>query len=140
MAGSILTDTKKVLGFEQADDGFDLDIIMHINSAFATLNQLGIGPADGFEITDDSATWDEFLADDKKLNSVKSYLYLRVRLIFDPPTTSFHLQAMKEQIEQIEWRLNVKREEETWVEPTPTSDVEPEVIIVPSDQAWYSEP
>lgn len=140
MAGSILTDTKKILGFEEDDAGFDLDIMTHINTAFDTLEQLGIGPDGGFEIENADATWDDFLNGDKSLNSVKTYIFLRVRMIFDPPATSFHLNAMKEQIEQIEWRLNVKREGESWTPPVPVTQSDPEVIIVPSSQAWYSEP
>lgn len=139
MADSILGSTKKILGFDADDTGFDLDILTHINSAFVTLEQLGIGPDGGFAIEDDAATWDDYLKGDKRLNSVRTYVYLKVRLTFDPPATSFHLAALKEQIEQLEWRLNVKREGESWVDPTPVSTVEPEVVIVPSSQAWYSE-
>jgi len=70
---------------------------------------------------------------------VKTYVYLRVRFIFDPPTTSYLLEAMKEQIKEFEWRLNVKREDTYWVPPVPPATVEPEVIVVPSSEAWYSE-
>ena len=121
MAESILNSTKKILGFEEDVTGFDLDILTHINSAFVTLEQLGIGPAGGFAIEDATPTWDDYLAGDPKLNSVKTYVYLKVRLVFDPPSTSFHLQAMKEQIEQIEWRLNVNRELTNWVDPNLTA-------------------
>lgn len=137
---SILKSVRKTLGLGDTTDEFDEDLIMHINSVFSTLNQLGIGPVEGFAIEDDTANWDAFLKD-PTLNSVKTYIYLRVRLLFDPPATSFHISAIERQIEQIEWRLNIKREATAWVpgvDPSPT--VEPEVIIVPSDQAWYSEP
>jgi hypothetical protein len=139
VADSILGSTKKMLGLGDVSDEFDVDLIMHINSVFSTLNQIGIGPPEGFSIEDDSVEWVDYLADDKNLNSIKSYMYLKVRLIFDPPTTSFHLAAIKEQIEQFEWRLSVKREGESWTPPVSTPPVDPEVVIVPSSQAWYSE-
>lgn len=140
MADSILTSTKKILGFEEDDSGYDLDILTHINTAFDTLEQLGIGPDGGFSIENSDPTWDEYLQGDPRLNSVRTYVFLRVRFLFDPPTTSFHLQAMQDQIKQFEWRLNVRREDTEWVPPVvPESTVEPEVVIIPSDQAWYSE-
>lgn len=117
MAASILTSTKKVLGIVEADESFDVDILMHINSAFSTLNQLGIGPEDGFLIEDKAPTWDDFLGDDKRLNSAKSYVYLRVKLFFDPPNTSFVLQSMEKQIEELGWRLNTVREGDAWTDP-----------------------
>lgn len=111
---SILNGTKKVLGIDPDYDVFDADILMHINSVFATLDQLGIGPEGGFAIEDEYATWSTFLGGDKRLNSVKTYLYLRVKMVFDPPATSFVLQAMKEQIQEHEWRLNVYQEGQNW--------------------------
>jgi hypothetical protein len=114
---SILDSTKKALGLSFEYDVFDSDIIMHINSAFSTLNQLGLGPEEGFMIEDDHETWDTFLGNDKRLNSVKSYVYLRVRLLFDLPGNSFAVSAMKEQIQELEWRLNVQRENLSWTEP-----------------------
>ena len=110
MTDSILVSTKKILGIDAAYTAFDVDIITHINSAFSTLNQLGIGPIDGFMIIDDTTTWDLFLDYDPRMNAVKSYVYLRVRLLFDPPTTSYLITAMKEQVQELEWRLNVVRE------------------------------
>lgn len=118
MIASILTSTKKVLGIEEGYEAFDEDILMHINSVFSTLNQLGIGPSDGFEVEDKDATWDSFLGDDLRLKSVKSYTYLRVRLMFDPPATSFAINAMQEQIKELEWRINTLREGDSWVLPT----------------------
>jgi hypothetical protein len=114
---SILNSVKKNLGLDASYLAFDDDVIMNINSVFGTLNQLGIGPADGFAIEDDSAVWDDFLAGDVKLNSVKMYVYLRVRLAFDPPTTSYHISAVNDQIRELEWRLNTYREEASWVSP-----------------------
>lgn len=136
---SILKSVKRVLGLGTDIDEFDEDVIMHINSIFSTLHQLGIGPDTGFAIEDNVAEWDDFLIGDNLLNSVKTYVYLRVRLLFDPPATSFHISAMERQIQEIEWRLNVKREGGSWVDPTPVTTVDPEVIIIPSDQAWYAE-
>ena|ERR1700741_1166591 len=107
MSGSILTDTKKVLGLEEDYEVFDVDILMHINSAFSTLTQLNVGPADGLTIEDKDATWDTFLGDDPRLNAAKTYVYLRVRLLFDPPSTQYLVQALQEQVKELEWRLNV---------------------------------
>lgn len=124
MSSSILTSTKKILGIEADYDAFDADILMHINTAFSTLNQLGIGPAEGFMIEDATTTWDSYIGNDIRLNSVKSYVYLSVRLLFDPPTTSYLISAMKEQKQELEWRLNVYREETGWTDPSPTTDSE----------------
>lgn len=115
---SILTSTKKILGIDKDYTAFDLDILTHINSVFAVLNQLGIGTDNGFVIEDAEPTWDAFLGDDPLLNTVKTYVYLRVRILFDPPTTSFLLESLKEQYKELEWRLNVKREGEEWMAPT----------------------
>ena len=117
MSTSILDSTKKVLGIDADYTAFDVDILMHINSVFSTLNQLGLGPAEGFAIEDATTTWDAFLGTDLRLNSVKTYIYLRVRLLFDPPSTSYLITSMKEQLQELEWRLNVNREESTWVPP-----------------------
>lgn len=124
MEDSILKSTKKILGIDPDYTVFDLDIIIHINTAFSTLNQLGVGPVGGFAIEDDEAVWSDYLVDDLKLNGVKTYVHLRVRLIFDPPTTSYLINAFEKQVEQLEWRLNVVREETEWVDPDP-----PVVII-----------
>lgn len=107
---SILNDTKKVLGLEANYTAFDLDVIMHINSVFSTLEQLGIGPDGGFAITDTSAQWDAFLAGDPRLNSVKTYVFLKVSLMFDPPSTSYLITARQEQAKELEWRLSTYRE------------------------------
>jgi|SRR5436190_5392056 len=118
MEQSILISTKKILGIAEDYTAFDLDIITHINTAFSTLTQLGVGPATGFMIEDDTAVWDDFISDDQ-YNSVKSYVFLRVRHLFDPPTTSYLITASEKQIEELEWRLNVHREETEWVDPDP---------------------
>lgn len=110
MPESILDSTKKALGLSADYDVFDQDIIMLINGVFSTLNQLGIGPVGGFFISDDSETWDTFLGTDPRLNFVKTYLFLKVRYTFDPPNSGFVVTAMKEQIQEYEWRLNVYAE------------------------------
>lgn len=109
---SILTSVKKMLGIEADYDHFDPDILMAINSVFTILAQIGVGPDDGFAITDDSATWDDFFGTDgKKIELVKSYIYLKTKLIFDPPTTGVLHEAMERQIKEFEWRLNVEGED-----------------------------
>lgn len=138
MADSILDSVKKVLGLDASYDPFDPDIIMHINTVFATLNQIGIGPNLGFAIDDNSATWDAFLgaADpttgvvtvDPRLNSIKTYVYLRVRILFDPPQTQYLMSAMKEQIQELEWRLSVNREGTAWVDPNPPVVTDPTAV------------
>jgi len=110
VSDSILNSTKKVLGVDASYAAFDTDILIHINSAFATLNQLGVGPAEGFVVEDELATWLDFLGPDPRLNSVKTYVYLRVRMVFDPPGTSYLLNALEKQLQELEWRLNVVRE------------------------------
>lgn len=110
MDDSILNSVKKILGIAADYDAFDTDIIVHTNSVFSTLNQLGLGPKEGFMIEDDSAVWEDFLLGDMRLNAVKTYTYLRVRVLFDPPTTGFTLTALQEQIKEMEWRLNIVRE------------------------------
>lgn len=122
MEQSILKSTKKILGIEPDDTSFDLDIITHINSEFSTLTGLGVGPVGGFVVEDELATWTLYLADDPvNLNYVKVCIYLRTRLLFDPPTQSFLLEAIKEQLQEAEWRLSTNREAVEWVDPTPIS-------------------
>lgn len=119
MSNSILTSTKKTLNLAEDYEAFDPDVILHINSVFSTLNQLGVGPDVGFMIEDKAPTWDAFLGSDPRLNHVKTYVYLRVRLLFDPPQTGYLVEAIKEQIKELEWRLNVQREDTEWVNPDP---------------------
>lgn len=103
---SILISVKKMLGLDQNYNAFDPDVIMHINSVFLILNQLGVGPKKVFSITDEKDTWEEFLQGEL-VGLVKSYMYLKVRLIFDPPSTGVLHEAMERQIAEFEWRLNV---------------------------------
>ena len=127
LEASILTETKDALGIAADVEVFDSAIRMHINSAFGTLNQLGLGPDGGFEILDASAKWSDFLDTDLELTPVKSYVFLRVKLLFDPPPNSWVSVAMKEQIEQLEWRLNLVRENQI---PAPLTPSEPEGVYI----------
>ena len=102
---SILNSIKKMLGITEEYTHFDQDIIIHINSVFVILNQMGVGPDNVFYITDATQTWDQFI-DESKLNMVKSYMYLRVRLLFDPPTGSVK-DALTAEADELGWRLNV---------------------------------
>lgn len=110
---SVLTSMKKMLGgiIGESTDVFDVDLVIHINSIFMILNQLGVGPEKPYKIKDASNTWDEFLSGSDDLESVKTYMYLKLKLIFDPPTNgSFILESMNNQIKELEWRLNVQAE------------------------------
>ena len=104
---SILTSIKKLLGIAEEYEHFDPDIIMHINTVFMILNQLGVGPEVCFSIEDDTSTWSEFLEDPTQLQMVKSYMGLKVRLLFDPPSNSTHMNAITQSINEFEWRLNI---------------------------------
>lgn len=120
MEQSILKSTKKVLQIGDDDESFDLDIMTHINSAFSTLHDLGVGPEEGFTIEDEYVEWETYLPDDPiKLSKVKTCVYLRTRLLFDPPATTYHLNAAQEQLREVEWRLSANREAIDWVDPDP---------------------
>lgn len=110
---SILTSIKKMLGPTAAQEYFDPDIIMHINTALFELNQLGVGPAEGFRIEDESTTWEDYIpdTDEIKFEAVKTLIYLKVKLVFDPPASSTILESMKHSIDRLEWRLNAAAEE-----------------------------
>lgn len=103
---SILNDVKHMLGHTEDDTDFDQDILIFINGAFGTLTQLGVGPTVGFQITGAGNEWNEFYTD-PRLNSVKSYIFLKAKMAFNPPQTGFQLTAMEEQIRELEYRLNV---------------------------------
>ena len=105
---SILTSIKKMLGIPEEYDHFDPDLIMHINSVLSILTQIGVGPSEGFRIEDDLATWEDFLGDDTNYEAVKSYVHLRVKLLFDTSTlSSAVIESMNRMISELEWRLNV---------------------------------
>jgi hypothetical protein len=117
---SILDSTKKALGLASEYDVFDPELVMHINSVLASLSQIGIGAPEGFAIEGSNEEWDAFLGDDNPLfNNVKSYVYLRVRLLFDIPTNAFAVSAIEKQIQELEWRISVQRETTAWVAPNP---------------------
>lgn len=116
---SILTSIKKLLGITEEHTNFDADIIAHINSVFADLAQMGVGPSNGFTIWDSSAIWDDFISDSLLLQSVKSYMYLRVKILFDAASMGSSTMASYErQIAQWEWRLNIAAESEETNETT----------------------
>ena len=128
MEQSILKSTKKILGIGPDDESFDLDIISHINSEFSILHDLGVGPQAGFVIEDETVEWSTYLPSEEdlvKLVKVKTAVWLRTRLLFDPPTSAFLLDALKAQLLEQEWRLSMNREETEWVDPDP-----PVVMIV----------
>ena len=104
---SILTSIKKLLGIEEECKDFDSDIIMHINSVFMILTQMGVGPKEGFSIHDKTTTWNDFLKDDQNLEGIKSYIHLKVKLIFDPPLSSAVIEVINKTINELEWRLYV---------------------------------
>ena len=104
---SILTSVKKAMGITPEYTHFDPDIIMHINSVFLTLEQLGVGPKEGFAIEDEQDEWSDFIGDNKLLNAVKSWTYLKVRLLFDPPQSSAAVESINRMIAEFEWRINV---------------------------------
>ena len=106
MRESILVSVKKMLGITDEYKHFDVDLIMHINTAFMVLNQLGVGP-DGFSISDDTTTWAEYLPDIAKLEAVRTYVYLKVKLIFDPPLNSTVTACYEKTISELEYRLSV---------------------------------
>lgn len=104
---SILTSIKKMLGIAEEYEHFDADITMHINSVLMTLTQIGVGSPDGFAISDKSATWKDFIPEDQLIEAVKSYTYLKVRLLFDPPSSSTIIESFNKQAAEYEWRINV---------------------------------
>lgn len=110
---SILNSIKKQCGLDEDYEHFDPEIVTHINSAFMVLNQIGVGPKEGFSIEDDSETWGDFFGDEEplqRMRAVKTYIGLRVRLIFDPPASAALLDSMKRQADEYEWRLNIQAE------------------------------
>ena len=110
---SILTSIKKMLGITKEYEHFDQDLIMHINSVFTILYQLGVGPSTPYMITDENNTWDEFIQDNTRIELVKSYMYLKCRLIFDPHQAGNVMESINRQIAEFEWRLNVAVDPDT---------------------------
>lgn len=118
---SILTSIKKLLGIAEEYEHFDADLIMHINSVFSILTQLGVGPSEGFSIEDEVAVWTDFIPEKSKIEFVKSYVHLKVKLLFDPPLSSAVIESMNRMISELEWRILVA------VDPVEDSDGEEEI-------------
>lgn len=105
---SILNTTKKLLGIQESDTNFDDILVTHINSVFAILNQLGVGPKNGFYINGSEEKWSDFISEEGNLlKNIQTYMYMKVRLVFDPPTMSAVLSALKESIAEYESRINM---------------------------------
>lgn len=127
MEPNILRTVRKICGLAADDSSFDLDLLIHINAALSILAQLGIGPAEGLEVEADTVTWEDLFGTDPLVGSIRTYICLRVRMYFDPPQTSFHINAINEQLRELEFRLNVRREEVSWTDPMPTTSFVSEV-------------
>lgn len=108
MMNSILMSIKKLLNISSDDTSFDTDVIIHINSALSVLTEIGIGPTSGYSIVGDTETWEDFYGESVYKTSIQTYVYLKTKLIFDPPSSSFVLEALKREKDEIEWRLNNK--------------------------------
>jgi len=104
---SILTSIKKLLGIAEEYTHFDSDLIIHINSVLSILTQIGVGPAEGFSIKDESSVWEDFVPDNAKLELIKSYTYMKVKLLFDPPLSSAVIESTNRIISELEWRIQV---------------------------------
>lgn len=107
---SILTSIKKLLCIDAEYNHFDADIIIHINSALMTLNQLGVGPEEGFSILSELETWGNFLGESANYEAVKTYVYYYTRIAFDPPTNNSVLESMQKRMNELEWRIQVQTE------------------------------
>ena len=118
---SILDTVKKLLGIQPDYTNFDEDIMVHINTAFASLNQLGVGPADGFYVENDATIWDDYITS-CNLTMIKSYIYLKVRILFDPPTSSVLMDSMNRSIAELEWRIYLEGDREAEDSSTSGSD------------------
>lgn len=127
---SILQSTKKLVGIEADDDAYDLDIMTHINTAFATLYQAGVGPLDGFIVEDGISTWSQFIGNKMEIQGVKSFVFFSVKLAFDPPPNSFGLDNIKNQLTELIWRLNVA--EDFSILPVTTEEEPPTVWVTGS--------
>lgn len=104
---SILTSIKKMLGIAEEYTHFDADLIMHINSVLSILTQIGVGSSEGFSIKDENDVWEDFITEDSKLELVKSYTYMKVKILFDPPLISSVIESMNRMISELEWRIQV---------------------------------
>ena len=122
-ADSVLDSVKKMLGVDLVDDSFDMELIIFINDVFSKLNQLAVGPTTTYVIDDRLDKWTDFLLDRADLNMVRTYMYLQVRITFDPPTNPSLLENMMKRIQEYEWRLNVQARQ-----PKLPIELEPEPI------------
>ena len=129
---SILTSIKKLLGIMSDYTNFDDDIIIHINTAFAMLNQLGVGPEGGFMIVDANSRWEDYTTE-KNLNMVKTYIYLKVRLLFDPPTSTALIESINRTLSEIEWRIFLEGDPKPVEEP-PSDEELPSEEEPPSNE------
>jgi hypothetical protein len=132
---SILDSIKKLLSIEVADTTYDIDVIVHVNSVFSTLQQLGLGPASALYIADNTTKWSDFIGANPNVAAVKSYVFMRVKLLFDPPTLSYVLQSFQAQIDQLEWRFTVAADEFAWQDPADSLNEPPQPLTVASDGA-----
>lgn len=110
MEKSILTSIKKLLGIDGSCTDFDQDVMIHINTVFMTLHQLGVGPNEGFRISSEKQRWSDYIEDESNLDAVKTYIYMKVKMIFDPPLNAATIEAYNNSINEFEWRLNVQAE------------------------------
>jgi len=117
---TILDDVKLDLGLPPDYDVYDPSVQRHINTAIARLVQLGIGPPQGFRLKTGTETWEQFLGATEEFEDAKGYIFQRVKLMFDPPATSFHIAAVEKQLEELAWTLNAKWEVTGWTPPTPS--------------------
>lgn len=115
MNDSILTSVKKILGITEEYTHFDADLIMHINTVLMALTQMGIGNRQYFRIEDASSTWSDFISDKVDIDAIKTYVALRVKLIFDPPQSSTHMQAIQDTIKECEWRMYIADSSENFI-------------------------
>lgn len=127
--GSILGETKGALGLDPEAEGFDPELILHINGVLSEFHQLGLGPESGYVVTDATQTWEDFLGSDERYNLARSLAFLKVKMLFDPPQVGYVLTANEKLIDRMEWRLNVQREEivHPWVDEV---DLEEEDLII----------
>lgn len=124
---SILNDVKKFLGLQEDYTAFDQDILININGSLSTLQQLGVGPDVGFVVVDETTQWSDFSDDSSQLHASRLYICLKTKLVFDPPSTGYLVTSYEKQIQELEWRLNTRREETEWIDPMPTVILEGEL-------------
>lgn len=127
MENSILKTVRHLSGLSDVETVFDLDLITGINTSLTTLWDLGIGPSDGFQITGEDEEWADLIGDNVTFNMVQSYLVICVRLLFDPPASSYAIDALERRKTEMEWRLNLRREAIAWADPNP--DVESDLVL-----------